>query len=71
MWAKANGMEGLAQISVQKFWRKFEEEAKRLGIEECVSKKSGNVRYHTCVKVVGDFRFDGVNNPVYRGTLGG
>lgn len=71
MWAKANGMEGLAQISVQKFWRKFEEEAKRLGIEECVSKKSGNVRYHTCVKVVGDFRFDEVNNPVYRGILGG
>lgn len=70
-WARANGMEGQAKISVQKFWKKFEEYAKELGIKDCVQKRSGSFRYHTGVKVIGDFRFDDVNNPVFRGYLGG
>ncbi|MDZ5038357.1 hypothetical protein GNF66_14635 [Clostridium perfringens] len=31
VWAEANGMEGYAKISTQKFWKKFQEQAKALG----------------------------------------
>ncbi|PWX47260.1 hypothetical protein CYK83_00690 [Clostridium perfringens] len=68
-WARANGMEGQAKISVQKFWRKFDAYAKSLGYE-CESKKSNSFRYHTGVKIVGCFRISLDDSRIF-GELGG
>lgn len=68
-WARANGMEGQAKISVQKFWRKFDAYAKSLGYE-CESKKSNSFRYHTGVKIVGCFRISLDDSRIF-GQLGG
>lgn len=69
IWAKANGMEGQAKISVQKFWRKFDAYAESLGYE-CESKKSNSFRYHTGVKIVGEFRVSLDDSRIF-GQLGG
>jgi putative DNA primase/helicase len=66
IWAEANGMEGYAKISTQKFWKKFQEQAKALGYN-CELKHSGVSRYCTSVKVVGAYRIT-PDNPVLTGT---
>ena len=68
-WARANGMEGQAKISVQKFWKKFEEYAKSLGYD-CRSGKSNAFRYHTGVRIIGDFRISLADSRI-AGQLGG
>lgn len=66
VWAEANGMEGYAKISTQKFWKKFQEQAKALGYN-CELKRSNTFRYCTSVKVVGEYRVN-PDNPVLTGT---
>ena len=62
-------MEGQAKISVQKFWKKFEEYAKSLGYD-CRSGKSNAFRYHTGVRIIGDFRISLADSRI-AGQLGG
>lgn len=62
IWAEANGMEGYAKISTQKFWKKFQEQAKALGYN-CELRHSGLSRYCTSVKVIGTYRVN-PDNPV-------
>lgn len=68
-WAEANGMDGYAKISTQRFWKKFQEQIKVLNYN-CTLGRSNTFRYCTGVRVVGDFRID-INNPALKGTLGG
>lgn len=62
VWAEANGMDGYAKISTQKFWKKFQEQAKSLGYS-CELKRSNTFRYCTSVKVIGQYRVE-PDNPV-------
>lgn len=55
-WATANGIEHhYAQMSLQKFWREFEAVAKKKSYK-CNSGHSNIFRYHTGIKVVGEYR---------------
>ncbi|NMM65240.1 hypothetical protein HBE96_21895 [Clostridium sp. P21] len=55
-WATENGIEyHYAQMSYQKFWREFEAVAKKKGYK-CSSGRSNTFRYHTGIKVVGEYR---------------
>ncbi|KEI82844.1 hypothetical protein EXM30_04885 [Clostridium botulinum] len=66
VWAEANGMEGYAKISTQKFWKKFQEQAKVLGYS-CTLGRSNTFRYCTNIKVIGEYRVN-PDNPVLTGT---
>ncbi|NMM65221.1 hypothetical protein HBE96_21800 [Clostridium sp. P21] len=61
-WAVANGIEKhYAQMSLQKFWREFEAVAKKKGYKFS-SSRSNTFRYHTGIKVVGEYRaMTGIN----------
>ncbi|WP_238882324.1 phage/plasmid primase, P4 family [Clostridium sp. YIM B02551] len=62
VWAEANGMEGYAKISTQRFWKKFQEQAKALNYN-CTLGRSNTFRYCTNVKVVGEYRVT-PDNPI-------
>lgn len=66
VWAEANGMEGYAKISTQRFWKKFQEQAKALNYK-CTLGRSNTFRYCTSVKVVGEYRVT-PDNPVLTAT---
>lgn len=54
-WASANGIGYYSKISSQKFWREFEDVAKKKGYT-CTAGRSNAFRYHTGFKVVGEYR---------------
>lgn len=60
-WAEDNGHKGYASVSVQRFWREFEAEAKSRGIKT-ESKRSSSFRYHT------GFEIKNTTHPKYAGT---
>ena len=66
VWAEANGMEGYARISTQKFWKKFQEQAKTLEYN-CTLSRSNTFRFCTSVKVVGEYRVN-PDNPILTAT---
>ncbi len=53
-WAEKNGHSGYAGISNQRFWRKFKAIAKSKGYK-CKFGKSNSLRYHTGIRVVGEY----------------
>ncbi|MHC1723203.1 MAG: phage/plasmid primase, P4 family [Aminipila sp.] len=54
-WANENGIGYYSKISAQKFWREFEAVAKKKGFK-CNSNHSNTLRYHTGIKVVGEYK---------------
>ncbi|WP_238904420.1 DNA primase family protein [Clostridium sp. YIM B02506] len=55
-WAIENGIEYYyAKMSSQKFWSEFEAVAKKKGYK-CSSGRSNTFRYHTGIKVVGEYK---------------
>lgn len=66
VWAEANGMDGYAKISTQRFWKKFQEHAKAIGYT-CTLGRSNTFRYCTGVKVTGEYRVN-PKDPVLTGT---
>lgn len=57
-WAVENGIDSYySKMSSQKFWKEFEEVAKKKGYK-CVSGRSNNFRYHTGIQVVGEHKAD-------------
>jgi putative DNA primase/helicase len=55
-WAIENGIEYYyGKMSSQKFWREFETVAKKKGYK-CSSGRSNTFRYHTGIKVVGEYK---------------
>lgn len=55
-WASENGIDyHYAKMSSQKFWRDFEIVAKKKGYK-CSSGRSNTFRYHTGIKVVGEYK---------------
>lgn len=54
-WAGVNGLRNYAQISSQKFWKEFDACIKSLGYK-CEKGKSNSLRYHTGIKVVGEYK---------------
>lgn len=69
LWADANGLQGQSKISTQKFWRRFEEQCKALGYKS-ESRRSNDFRYHTGIRVAGEFRVE-INNSHCGLRLGG
>jgi putative DNA primase/helicase len=54
-WAESNGLKNYANISSQRFWREFEACTRSLGYK-CEKGKSNALRYHTGIKVVGEYK---------------
>jgi putative DNA primase/helicase len=54
-WAIGNGLRNYLNISSQKFWREFEDCIRQLGYK-CEKGKSNVLRYHTGIKVVGEYK---------------
>lgn len=54
-WAESNGLRKYANISSQRFWREFEACTKSIGYK-CEKGKSNSLRYHTGIKVVGEYK---------------
>lgn len=54
-WAANNGLRNYSNISSQRFWREFEACTKALGYK-CEKGKSNALRYHTGVKVIGEYK---------------
>lgn len=54
-WANENGLKGYTNMSNQRFWKEFNRYAESCGykIGKC---KSNAVRYHTGIKVVGEYK---------------
>lgn len=54
-WTSQNGINGkYGKLSSQKFWREFESIAKAKGYK-CSSGRSNSFRYHTGIKVIGEY----------------
>ncbi len=53
-WAKDNGYKSQANISAKAFWRDFEAEAKKRGIET-EGRRSNAFRYHTGIRLIKDY----------------
>ncbi|WP_242396683.1 DNA primase family protein [Clostridium butyricum] len=55
-WANQNGIDSYnSKISSQKFWNDFEGMAKNKGYK-CTSGRSNTFRYHTGIKVIGEYK---------------
>ncbi len=54
-WAEKNGHSRYANISIQRFWREFKAVAISKGYN-CKSGKSNSTRYHTGIKIVGEYK---------------
>lgn len=54
-WAESNGLKYYVNISSQRFWREFEACTRSLGYK-CEKGKSNALRYHTGIKVVGEYK---------------
>ena len=53
-WSKENGYKNQANISAKAFWREFEAEAKKRGIET-TSGRSNSFRYHTGIRLIKEY----------------
>jgi len=53
-WSKENGYKNQANISAKAFWREFEAEAKKRGIETTAG-RSNAFRYHTGIRLIKEY----------------
>lgn len=60
-WVSKNGLRSESSISSQRFWREFESCAKSMGYK-CESGKSNSLRYHSGIRVVGEYKVGNSNS---------
>jgi putative DNA primase/helicase len=56
-WAISSGLRSYSNISSQRFWREFEACTRSMGYK-CEKGKSNALRYHTGIRVLGEYRME-------------